>query len=218
VPLDAKFAAELVDSGLDAIYVSLDGATKESYAKYRIGGDYALVLKNVQLLSKTKKAVGCKSPRLIWKFVVFPHNQHEIEVVRKRHKDLGFDDFEFVEDHGSEQARQRRQNFNRRLTEKKSGCFFLWNTMVITSQGAVRPCCRNSSEFGLGNVLRDGVKEAWRSDPYNRLRLGFATESFGNTMHCVCKSCIGLAPQHSTETLVTISSKNAPKTEACFRQ
>lgn len=130
----------------------------------------------------------------------------------------GFDDFEFVEDHGSEKARQRRQNFNRRLTEKKSGCFFVWNTMVITSQGAVRPCCRNSSEFGLGNVLRDGVKEAWRSDPYNRLRLGFATESFGNTMHCVCKSCIGLAPQHSTETLVTISSKNAPKTEACFRQ
>jgi|tagenome__1003787_1003787.scaffolds.fasta_scaffold20989976_10 radical SAM protein with 4Fe4S-binding SPASM domain len=199
VPLDSAFAAELVDSGLDAIYVSLDGATDETYRKYRVGGDFRLVLKNVSLISQIKKTTGTRRPKLIWKFVVFPHNRHEIELVRNHYKGFGFDGFEFVEDYDSDEARKRQNRFNRKLIDNKSACFFLWSTMIITSQGDVRPCCKNSHEFGLGNVLRDGIRETWRSTTYSRLRMGFSTESFGEAMHGVCKSCIGLNSRENTK-------------------
>lgn len=194
IPMDKRFAEEIVSSGLDAMFVSLDGATPESYLKYRIGGDFNLVLKNVRLLSQAKRDLGSKSPRLIWKFVIFDYNRVEIPVARRKHKELGFDEIEFVEDYSGLAARERELESNRRVVEKKSACFFPWNTMTVTFDGEVKPCCFRSAEFALGNA-KAGLKEIWRSEAYTQLRLGFATKGYGENMHPVCKTCVGLAPE-----------------------
>ena len=194
IPMDKRFAEEIVSSGLDAMFVSLDGATEESYSKYRIGGDFDLVLKNVRLLSQAKRDLESRSPRLIWKFVIFDYNRVEIPVARRKHKELGFDEMEFVEDYHGVPAKERELEVNRRLVEKKSACFFPWNTMTVTFDGEVKPCCFRSQEFALGNA-NAGPKEIWRSEAYTRLRLGFATKDYGENMHPVCKACVGLAPQ-----------------------
>jgi radical SAM protein with 4Fe4S-binding SPASM domain len=206
VPMDRKFAEEIVRSGLDAMYVSLDGATGESYSKYRIGGDFELVLKNVCLLSQVKRDLQTKTPRLIWKFVIFEHNQAEIPVVHQKYGELGFDEVELVQDYGSEAAKERERNFNRRLVAHKSGCYFPWNAMVVTSDGEVKPCCVRPKEFALGNV-KDGPIKAWRGEEYRRLRSGFATDGYGEKMHPVCKVCVGLAPKPAAQAPVRIALK-----------
>jgi len=194
IPMDKRFAEEIVSSGLDAMFVSLDGAIAESYSKYRIGGDFDLVLKNVRLLSQAKRDLKSKSPRLIWKFVIFDYNRAEIPVARQKHKELGFDEMEFVEDYQGVAVREREREFNRRLVATKSACFFPWNTMTVTFEGEVKPCCFRSEDFALGNA-NDGPGEIWRSEAYRRLRLGFATKGYGENMHPVCKACVGLAPK-----------------------
>jgi len=194
IPMDKRFAEEIVSSGLDAMFISLDGATEESYSKYRIGGNFELVLKNVGLLSRAKQDLKSKSPRLIWKFVIFDYNRAEIPAVRRQYKDLGFDDVEFVEDYTGEAFQEQERNFNKRLVEKKAACFFPWNTMIVTYDGDVKPCCIRPTDWALGNV-NDGPVEIWQSEAYRQLRLGFATEGYGENMHPVCRACVGLAPK-----------------------
>ena len=184
-------AAELVSSGLDALYVSLDGASRETYDRYRIGGDFELVLRNVRLLANAKMAASSGRPRLIWKMVVFDYNRHEIETARRTYKQLGFDGCEFVPDWSGEAFNRKRDAFNARLIRDKAACYFPWNAMVITSQGAVKPCCHEPRDFELGNAIQDGVRNVWRSKAYQELRSGFATKNFGHSMHPECRKCIG---------------------------
>jgi Glycosyl transferase 4-like domain/Radical SAM superfamily len=39
MPMSADFARQSVNSGLDTLYISLDGASEETYRLYRVGGD-----------------------------------------------------------------------------------------------------------------------------------------------------------------------------------
>jgi len=172
------------------MYVSLDGASRETYDRYRIGGDFDRVLKNVRLLADAKVAAGSNRPRLIWKLVVFDYNQHEVEIVQRTYKQLGFDDCEFVPDWLGETYKRKNHEFNARLIQEKGACYFPWNAMVITWQGDVKACCHGGREFELGNAMKDGVRQVWRSVPYQELRSGFATKTFGINMHAECKKCL----------------------------
>ena len=42
-PLSKEKAKELINSGLNRITISVDGATQQTYAKYRVGGDLSLI-------------------------------------------------------------------------------------------------------------------------------------------------------------------------------
>src|SRR5512145_1303677 len=50
-----KKARELVESGLDILWVSLDGATPESYADVRLGAELPHVAENVRRFAKMRK-------------------------------------------------------------------------------------------------------------------------------------------------------------------
>ena len=85
--LSLKFSDELIDElllcGLGIIAISCDGTSQKTYEKYRRGGDYELVIENMQRLIARKKALGLQYPIIEWRFLVFEHNKHEID--RARH-------------------------------------------------------------------------------------------------------------------------------------
>src|SRR6185295_3463072 len=124
-------AERLVRSGVDTLYVSLDGASQETYQRYRVGGDFALVLRNVRLIAEAKQRLGVRRPRLIWKFVVFKHNEHEVETLERAYRELGFDDYELVRDYGSPSAMLALHKHNADLLQKKKGSYWAWHTTVI---------------------------------------------------------------------------------------
>jgi MoaA/NifB/PqqE/SkfB family radical SAM enzyme len=111
MPLNTRTAEEYVLSGLDTLYISLDGASKETYDLYRVGGIFDNVLANTRLLADTKRRLKAKRPHLVWKMVIFDHNRHEIPVQRSKYRELGFDDFELVLD---DQAKKSRISTPRR--------------------------------------------------------------------------------------------------------
>jgi len=86
-PLSEEYAEEFVSSGLDIMLCSVDGS-QETYEKYRVGGDYELTMKNIGLLNTIRKKKNLKTPFLIWRFLVFRHNQHEMDIARKKAKEL----------------------------------------------------------------------------------------------------------------------------------
>lgn len=79
----------LVKFGLRGLTCSIDGASQDTYAKYRVGGDFDRVIENVRKINHHKKAYGTQYPKLTWQFVVFGHNQHEIPMARTLARELG---------------------------------------------------------------------------------------------------------------------------------
>ena len=91
--LDANMARRLVASGLSQLVVSVDGVTQESYAAYRRGGRLDVVLENLRLLLETRRAVGRRTPFIIWRMLIGKHNEHEVEAGQRMAHDMGVDSF-----------------------------------------------------------------------------------------------------------------------------
>lgn len=81
----------LINSGLNHLIISIDGVTQETYEKYRRGGKLDLVLDNLRKLIEAKKRLGLKTPYLVWQFLTFEHNQHEVDSAIDLAKSIGVD-------------------------------------------------------------------------------------------------------------------------------
>jgi MoaA/NifB/PqqE/SkfB family radical SAM enzyme len=79
----------LVSSGLNFLILSIDGATEKIYKIYRRKGNFELVIDNLKRLIEAKHRLNSYSPILHWQFLVFEHNAHEIETVKRLSRDLG---------------------------------------------------------------------------------------------------------------------------------
>jgi radical SAM protein with 4Fe4S-binding SPASM domain len=196
IRLSEQEVEDLVRSGLDSISVSLDGASEETYAKYRVGGNFSLILDNVKSLSDAKHRLGSKRPKIIWKFVVFEHNKHEVQEVRDTYRSLGFDGYELVADDSSRSVRTGKVAARGRAVQKRQGCYWLWHTMLIGWDGKVYPCCK-LPDFDLGNAIQENAKDIWRGDRYRATREGFSRKEYGHKMHPYCQRCMGYKPADS---------------------
>ncbi len=95
VPLTPARQEALLRSGLGMLSASVDGASAATYARYRRGGDFALVMDNLAGLARRKREMGLQFPLLEWRFLLFAHNQHEVDAARAQATDMGLDLLEF---------------------------------------------------------------------------------------------------------------------------
>jgi MoaA/NifB/PqqE/SkfB family radical SAM enzyme len=86
-------ARAYVESGLDFMTVSLDGATQSTYERYRRDGDLDLAFSNIRSLVAARNQCGKENPIISWQFLAFEHNAHEIEAAIAIARDLGIDQF-----------------------------------------------------------------------------------------------------------------------------
>ena len=84
-----KLIDGVVDSGLNFLICSIDGATSETYKKYRINGDFNQAIENLRFLVQRKIEINSYTPILHWQFLVFEHNRHEVDLVVKLARDIG---------------------------------------------------------------------------------------------------------------------------------
>lgn len=93
--LSLKLSNERIDQlltcGLGCISISLDGATAETYSRYRVGGNFDLVINNLRRLIQRKRELGLIRPYIEWRFLIFRHNVHQIPQVRQMAAAMGVD-------------------------------------------------------------------------------------------------------------------------------
>lgn len=75
----------LVRSGIDEVTFSIDGATPESYAKYRRRGDFEKAIRNLRAAADEKRRAGRDVPFINWRYILFVHNDSDAEMTRARH-------------------------------------------------------------------------------------------------------------------------------------
>jgi hypothetical protein len=83
----------LVRSGIDELTFSIDGATPESYARYRRRGDFDKAIRNLRYAADEKRSLGRDVPFINWRYILFTHNDSDGEMQRARSlaADIGVD-------------------------------------------------------------------------------------------------------------------------------
>jgi MoaA/NifB/PqqE/SkfB family radical SAM enzyme len=185
--LDRRMAAELVKTGIDEIGVSLDGATAESYARYRVGGDFEQVLENVRLLARTKEELRSSTPKIRWQFLHFSHNEGEEELAHQLCQEVGADYVLsapiYVDIDGmlvrplEERLRLGRAWLPKdeekcayrvaeaKYKEPKKICDLLWTHTTVNPDGGVSPCCAVIDEADdFGNAFEEGFFKVWNGE------------------------------------------------------
>jgi hypothetical protein len=77
-------ARRLARSGIDEVTFSIDGATHESYVKYRQRGDFAKAIRNLTALTDEKRRHGLDVPFVNWRYILFTHNDSDAEMATAR--------------------------------------------------------------------------------------------------------------------------------------
>ena len=190
----------IVKSGLQKIIVSMDGITAETYNKYRVNGNFELVLKNMQDLVRRKEKLPGSKPYLVWQFIVMKHNENEIEEVQKIAKELKVDKLEFKtaqiyssEDlaflpagHKYNRYLQQGDNFILK-TKLKNRCRRLWTQPVINWDGEMNICCYDKNgSIKIGNIQEHSFAELWRGEKMQKMRKAVLNN---RSAFEICRNC-----------------------------
>jgi MoaA/NifB/PqqE/SkfB family radical SAM enzyme len=168
----------LVKFRFKIIYVSIDGASSDTYRVYRRGGDFDTVLGNIERINAYKQKYRRRFPHLVWQFVVFGHNEHELPTAKKMAKEL---DMGFVVKQNWNKTYSpvknkdlvRREMGFKTLDDYKQNrkkwstpyCYQLWDSPQINWDGKLLGCCVNRRK-DFGNVFEDGLESCLKSEKY----------------------------------------------------
>jgi radical SAM protein with 4Fe4S-binding SPASM domain len=192
---DYSMAEEAVSSGLTHIYLSIDGATQQTYEKYRSGGELARVIENVKLIVSKKESMKRRFPILTWKYLVFPHNVHEIESARQKAKELRVDAFELVRgniDNVAVFGREETHDLStgQIMTHQPDFCDSLWDSLIVYPDGSVIPCCQAFRKKDIfGNVLENSVEEVWNNSDFVAMRKIIGGKRIDGVVRQPCCEC-----------------------------
>ena len=91
--LNEDQARRLVHSGIDEVTFSIDGATQESYVKYRQRGRFDVAIANLRAMADEKRRSGREAPFLNWRYILFIWNDSdaEMDIARRLAADIGVD-------------------------------------------------------------------------------------------------------------------------------
>jgi hypothetical protein len=91
--LNEEKARRLVHSGIDEVTFSIDGATQETYARYRQRGRFDVALANLGAMADEKRRSGRDVPQLNWRYILFAWNDNDVEMTRARQlaEEIGVD-------------------------------------------------------------------------------------------------------------------------------
>jgi pyruvate-formate lyase-activating enzyme len=82
-----------IESGLDYMVLSIDGASQAVYERFRKKGSLELVCDNIRKLLAARQRLGKRTPVISWQFLAFRHNWQEIPLALHLARELGVDEF-----------------------------------------------------------------------------------------------------------------------------
>ncbi len=200
--IDAKKAAEIVDSGLDRLIISIDGLTQETYEQYRVHGDLSKVIEASEHLVQAKREKGSSTPHLIFQFLAVRPNEHEIPAIYSLGKELGIDEVRIktaqLYDYKNGNPLMPLNERYARYKKGKDGtyslkyktedrCWRMWSGSVLTWDGKVVPCCFDKdAQHVLGEIKEMPFKKIWKSEKYKGFRAAVLT---GRQQIDICQNC-----------------------------
>ncbi len=167
--LDEKAADRLLDTPLEHITLSFDGATRESFEYYRKGARFEKVRDNFVQFARMKKDRGSKV-QVVVQMVRMDRNAGEVDdFVRFWSEVPGVDQVRIKED----ETNLLQPEAGHSGEDWKHPCHYLWRgPMYVKHNGDAYPCCQSYMLDGapVGNIGRESLEDIWNSAEMQRMR------------------------------------------------
>ena len=210
--LNEKKARMVLDSPITRLFISVDGASKETYDKVRIPVAKRLyqtdrlknlednILRFMRLRSELKREL----PLVRLSFLALNENKSEIQKFINKWTGIvdtveiqksitpSFEmntsnEKENIEDWYKTLGEQANTKNRIKDHKKKYSCREPWSQMSIYSDGTILPCCATfGRNIPIGSIHNETVKEAWNGLNMKKIRDRFRQ----NKPHKVCKACL----------------------------
>jgi MoaA/NifB/PqqE/SkfB family radical SAM enzyme len=189
--LTEEVARRILDAGLDLIYLSMDGLTKETYERVRVKGKFEEVLGNIERFLELKHELG--SPI-----------QADIQIVRLSETDAEVEDFvrRWEQSHADLINIKELDTWGGQIEDvealavepeaedvnaHRKPCPNLWYHCHIHWDGVLVSCSRDYDALTpLGNVKNGGVLATWHGA---RMRMMRRWHAEGNFCAEQCVNC-----------------------------
>jgi len=185
---DDRFLEAIIDSRLDDLTVSVDGASQEAYGKYRINGCLATVLANMRRLNELKKTRNVDHPKVTYKMLLNRFTEPEVQQAQALAEEVGA--HLWLDDRFYADPDVAREWLAPSVLEKSAGatatppafyanndglidtyCRQLWDTLYIHSTGDIFPCCLICDlDHSVGNLACESFAEIWNNEKVRYLR------------------------------------------------
>jgi len=175
---------KLLESGLNKILISLDAYTKETYDQIRKGGDFSLVMKNINYFLEERRRQGLLRPDVVAQFIVMDQNEHEIEafkkywlsrgVIVKIRLKMGWGKAVTTED------------LDKAQVERVFPCPWILRAVSIQWSGKFAQCDADyEGEQSPGDINFQTIKEVWEGELAKRIAKHWAFDF----SHPLCQVC-----------------------------
>ena len=194
---DKSTIERLIKSGLDSIFISLDGTDEQTYLKYRVGGSFDKVVRGIKLLIDCRKKLKSKTPKVFVQFLVMKHNEQQMGKMKTLIKQLGADRLLFktvqiVNSIGASNYLPQNEKFDRfnyrakKLNRTNQKCTRLWYSTVVLSDGNVVPCCFDKTgKYSFAEISNTtSIRQIWKANGIKQFRNKFTKKSFD-----ICDNC-----------------------------
>lgn len=152
------------EAGLDHLTVSIDGTTSENYQRYRRGGNFELVMSNLQRLVKLRETKRFRTV-IEWQMLAFGHLEGELETAFQLAKSIGVDWFRTRAPIAPTSQQPRASALMGQHHGVGRRCGMPWRYLAVQSDGGVSACCNTyfrADDFGS---LEDGSIKDIRNNP-----------------------------------------------------
>jgi radical SAM protein with 4Fe4S-binding SPASM domain len=185
-------ARKLMSSGLDYIIFAFDGATRETFEKYRKGANFDTVRTNILNFLRVKKEMKSRIFCIV-QVVRLKDNKGEIPDLLRMWRIDGIEEIRIKKDEVHNEGSAIPGDDGRR-PPLKYPCYLLWRgPMYIHFDGTVYPCCYIFPDEPIGNVGETTLREVWNSPRMVKLREAHVKGDL--TDYEACRNCPAARPR-----------------------
>ena len=187
--LDEEMASKLLDTPLEHITLSFDGASKETFEHYRKGANFERVRDNFVRFARMKDERGTKL-QIVVQMVRMPGNAHEVDAFRRFWTAIpGVDQVRVKEDETN-----LVQPEGHRTGPSSRPCHYLWRgALYVKHDGRVYPCCQSYMLDGapIGDLRQQSLEETFNSEAMRSLRR-LHQQGRGNEVDMCSRCCTAI--------------------------
>jgi len=177
--LNENNAKELINSGLDKLYISFEGYNKDIYNKLRDGLNYDVVSKKKKKIYSFKKT----KPKIVLNVVYDKKYDKYVKQFKKEWKK--YSDVIVLQQLHNWAGQENTLRFKNR---KNSFCYVPWEYITINWDGSVVFCCLDYDKGGVvGDASNDSLEDIWKNQNYRLLRKKILSGSLRDIP--LCKKC-----------------------------
>jgi radical SAM protein with 4Fe4S-binding SPASM domain len=187
--LDLRKGRALLESGLDFLVISMDGASPDTYQRMRVGGDFATTVGNVRRFFELKRRMP-NSTTVVVQMIVTTDNHHEVEAFAELWRGDGAQ--VMIKEARDWAGQVQLVQLGAPPAVNRVPCKMLWTELTVLWDGKVVPCVNVfEHENVLGDFSTQTLDEIWNGPAMQELRAAHLAEQIDDV--AVCRTC----PRHA---------------------